>query len=85
MFFKKLKVREFEYKPRFFKPATEDDEEKNSIKFRKLIHKTPVQRRSVVGMVIIIVVLMFLARYFFKISNDEKNAPIEQLKIEIIE
>jgi len=36
-------------------------------------------------MVIIIVVLMFLIRYLYKISSEEHNAPIEQLQIEIVE
>jgi len=84
MFLKNPKIRDFEFRPRFYKPVTDEDEK--GIKFRNLRHKTPVKRRSFVGMVIIIVVLMFLIRYFYKLlSDDEKNAPIEQLKIEIIE
>jgi hypothetical protein len=85
MFLKKLITRDFEYRPRFYTPLTEDDEEDNRIKFRKLRKQTPVQKRSVMGMVIIIIVLMFLIRYLIKISSEENNAPIEQLKIEIIE
>ena len=84
MFLKNPKIRDFEFRPRFYKPATDEDEKR--IKFRKLKHKTPVKRRSFLGMIIIIVVLMFLIRYFYKLlSEDEKNVPIEQLKIEIIE
>ncbi|MBC8185544.1 hypothetical protein H8E88_31035 [candidate division KSB1 bacterium] len=85
MFLKHPKTRDFEYRPRFYTPISEDDEEENRIKFRKLRHSKPVPKRSLMGMVIIIVVLMFLIRYFFKISSEEHNAPIEQLKIEIVE
>lgn len=85
MFLKNPNIREFEYKPRFYKPLSEDDENESRIKFRKLIHKTPVQKRSFAGMVIVIIILMFLIRYLLKISNEKNNAPIEQLKIEIVE
>ena len=84
MFLKNAKIRDFEFRPRFYKPETDEDAKR--IKFRKLRHRTAVKRRSFVGMIVIIVVLMFLIRYFYKLlSDDEKNAPIEQLKIEIIE
>jgi len=85
MFLKHPKIRDFEYRPRFYTPLAEEDEEDNRIKFRKLRRRTPVPKRSFMGMVIIIVVLMFLIRYLIKISSEEKNAPIEQLKIEIVE
>jgi hypothetical protein len=85
MFLKNQKIRDFEYKPRFYTLLTDEDEEDNRIKFRKLRKRTPVPKRSFMGMVIVIIVLMFLIRYLIKISSAENNAPIEQLKIEIIE
>ncbi len=78
-------MRDFEYRPRFYTPISEDEEEENRIKFRRLRRRKPVPKRSFMGMVIIIVVLMFLIRYLYKISSEEHNAPIEQLQIEIVE
>ena len=86
MFFKNSKTREFKYNPRFYKPTSEDDENEKRIKFRKLRRARSVPRRSMVAKIIIIIVLLFLIRYLFKTAfEDEKNAPIEQLKIEIID
>ena len=85
MFLKKLNPREFEYRPRFYEPLAEEDENENRIKFKKLVHKRPLPKRSFLGMVVIIIILIFLVRYLFKISSKEKDSPIEQIKIEIIE
>ena len=62
MFLKSLKAREFDYKPRFFNPEIEDEKNEKRIKFRKLRHGRPVPKRSFIGAMIIIVVLLFLLR-----------------------
>ncbi len=86
MFFKSPKIREFNYKPRFYKPASENDEDEKRIKFRRLRRRPSVPQRSFVSKIIILIALILLLHYLFKIAFDtKKQAPIEELKIEIIE
>lgn len=87
MFLKQPKIRRFEYTPRFFNPDA-DDEENNSqrIKFRRLTERKPVPKRSFWGMLIMIVLLILLIRYFSSAVKSEKQEfKFEDLKIETIE
>jgi hypothetical protein len=87
MFLKSPKIREFNYQPRFYKPTSSGEAQgEKRIKFRRLSRRKPATRRSFMGMIIILIALIFLVQYLFKIAFDnEKNAPIEELKIEIID
>ena len=85
MFLKNQKIRRFEYSPRCFKPGTEDEED-HRIRFRRLIERKTVRKRSPVVMVVLIVMLIFLIHYLFNIkAADKKNAPIQELRIEMLE
>ncbi len=87
MFLKNPKIRRFEYKPRFYKPESEEEQDHPRIKFRRIIERKPVQRRSFVGMFIILVILVFILfsiQKAFK-SENQNQGPIEEIKIEVIE
>ena len=86
MFLKNPKIRRFEYIPRFFNPEPDDEDETKRIKFRRLIDRRANKGRSFIGMIVLIFILIFLIRYLHNISKAEKEeAPIREIKIEIIE
>ena len=86
MFLKQPKIRRFEYSPRFYNPESEDENDKNRIRFKRLTDRKPSPRRSFWGMLIIIIVLIFLIRYLSSFVKAEKEEfKFEDLKIEAIE
>ncbi|OQX95932.1 hypothetical protein B6I21_02865 [candidate division KSB1 bacterium 4572_119] len=86
MFLKNPKIRGFNYKPRFYNPDVEEEDEGGRIKFRRLRERKPVPKRSPLGMLIIIVILAFLVRYLITLNNAEKeNSPMQEIKIEVVE
>lgn len=85
MFLKQPRIRRFEYSPRFYKPESEEDDD-NKIRFKRITERKPVPRRSFWGMLIMIIVLIFLIRYFSSVFKTEKEEfKFEDLKIEAIE
>lgn len=86
MFLKNPKPRQFEYRPRFFKPESDDENEGPRIKFRRLTErKKPDEKRSVIGMLVFIIILIFLLRYLYKMNKSHNEyEPMKEIKIEII-
>ncbi len=86
MFFKSPQPRQFEYRPRFFRPEPEEDTSPR-IKFRRLLNRRqPPKRRSMLGMVILIIMLIFLLYYVLDWGKPQsKQQPMEDLKIKVIE
>ena len=83
---KNPKIRRFEYQPRFYKPEDQEDEDGPRIKFRRITERKTLQKRSPIGLIILILILIFLFRYLYNINKAEKeNAPIKEIKIEVIE
>ncbi len=86
MFFKQPKIRQFQYVPRFYKPAPEGEADGPRIKFRRLIKRRQMPKRSFWLMLVVIFVLIFLLRYFFGVTKtDKQDFKFEDLKIETIE
>jgi len=87
MFLKQPKIRQFGYSPRFYQPASSEEEgDERRIKFRRLTDRKPVRKRSFWGMLIIILLLVLLIRYLFSVIRSErKEFKFEDLKIEAIE
>lgn len=86
MFMKQPQIRQFKYTPRFYKPESEEEEDQPRIKFRRLITRRPVPRRSFWGMLIVIILLILLFHYLKAyIKPDKQEFQFEDLKIETIE
>jgi len=86
MFLKQRKIRKFEYSPRFYQPQKLDEDENRRIKFRRLRSWKKPKKRSFVGMIIIIAVLLWLIHYFNSFSVDkQEEQKMRDLNIEMIE
>jgi hypothetical protein len=86
MFFKLPKIKRFEYAPRYYKPESEEDEDKPRIKFRRLTRRRPTSKRSFWLLIVLIIIIIFLIRFFSSlIKQDDQEFKIEDLKIESIE
>lgn len=88
MFLKQPKIRQFEYLPRFYRPEAEAGEDgKRRIKFRRIVERRyQVQKRPIWLMLIILLILIFLARFFFySVNSKQATGKFEDIKIEIVE
>lgn len=86
MFFKLPKVKRFEYTPRYYKPESEQDEDKPRIQFRRLTRRRPTPKRSFWLLMVLIIVIVFLIRFFSSlVKQDDQKLKIEDIKIESIE
>lgn len=87
MFFKQLKVRQFQYTPRFYKPEPEEEDENGPrIKFRRLIERRTTPKRPFWLVLILILVIVFVLRYFLGVTTkNQQDFKFEDVKIETIE
>jgi hypothetical protein len=87
MFLRQPKIRGFDYKPRFYRPEADVGEDgKRRIKFRRLTERKYVQKRPLWAMILVLLILLFLARFFFaSLKSDQEQFKFEDLKIEIVE
>jgi len=85
MFLKPPKIREFTYRPIFYKPPEEEEEQGPRIKFRRYWLSNPPKQRSFIVMVFLIVILIFLLIYWQGLEkSDQKEFKFEDVKIEEI-
>jgi hypothetical protein len=85
MFFKLPKVKRFEYKPRYYKPESEEEEEGPRIKFRHLTRRRPTPKRSIWLLIVLIIVIIFLIRFFISFTKkNDQQFKIEDIKIEML-
>lgn len=86
MFLKQPKIRRFEYSPRFYKPESGEEEGEHRIRFRRLTERKSGPKRSFWVMLIMIIALFFMIKYFSSImKQDKQEFKFEDLKIETIE
>ncbi|MDZ7330559.1 MAG: hypothetical protein ONB13_09625 [candidate division KSB1 bacterium] len=87
MFFKQVRIRQFNYIPRYYKPEPdEEDQAGPRIKFRRLIPRRAAPQRSVWVVLILIAVIIFLLRFFIGAATEPKpkNFKFEEIKVETI-
>lgn len=84
MILKLPKIRQFTYRPLYYEPPKEEEEELR-IKFRRhRIYQTH-KKRPLLIMVVLVIILIFLLSYWLKFdSPDQKDFKFEDLKIEVI-
>lgn len=82
MLFKLPKSRVFSYQPKYYEPPNEEDENEPRIKFRRIKSSRPLTRRSVTGLIIFAIILIFLLGYWLNIDSSKNN---EEFKFEEIE
>ncbi len=86
MFFKQVRIRQFNYIPRYYKPEPSEEEQAGPrIKFRRIIERRATPQRSIWVVLILIVVIIFLLRFFIGSTLEpKKNFRIEEIKVETI-
>ncbi|HDP99238.1 MAG TPA: hypothetical protein ENN22_08660 [bacterium] len=85
MFLKSPKIRQFDFKPRYYQPDDQPDESQPRIQFRRLKQRRSVPKRSFWGMIIMIIILIFLIRYLAGLVDSEnQNRQMQEIRIEVI-
>lgn len=78
--------RHFEYKPIYYHPEEVEDENEPRIKFRRIVKRREVPKRSPVMLIILILVLIFLLKYLGGLTTAEKKAkPSQAIQVKIID
>ncbi len=86
MFFKQVHIRQFNYTPRYYKPEPSEEEQAGPrIKFRRIIQRREAPKRSIWVVLVLIVVIIFLLRYFIgSMTEPKQNLKFEDIKVETI-
>ena len=83
MLHKLPKSRLFTYRPKYYEPPPDDEEEESRIKFRRFRSRGPQKKRSVRGMLIMVVFIIALLIYWFQVDKSEKDEfKFEEILIE---
>ncbi|OQX83768.1 hypothetical protein B6D60_10070 [candidate division KSB1 bacterium 4484_87] len=86
MFAKNQRPRQFNYVPRFYHPVEEDEANEPRIKFRRLLPRKTVPKRSPIMLIVMILILIFLIRYLGNLTETkQRNEQMQDIKIEIID
>lgn len=81
---KTQKVRKFAYQPRYYKIA--EEEEVPRISFRRYRRSQKTGKKSTIGMLILVVIIIFLVGYWLKMDSPKNSEfQFEQIIIEEIE
>jgi len=84
-FFQKREVRKFGFTPFYYEEAVDEDTEKTEsrIKFRKILGRTPVAKKSVRGMFFLAILLLVGLFYLWGLIKDEPPTfQLEEIRIE---
>lgn len=84
-FFGRRQVRQFHFTPFYYKEEVEEESEGTGprIKFRKIRRGSPVAKKSIKGLVVLAVLLLFGFFYLWGLVNEEtRSFQIEDIKIE---
>ncbi|MEE4310876.1 MAG: hypothetical protein V2J62_03305 [candidate division KSB1 bacterium] len=84
MLMKPQKIRKFTYRPKYYKP--DEPEEESRITFRRHRHSQKSDKRSSLGMIILIAIILFLIFYWVKMDSPKRSDfRFEEVIIEEIE
>ena len=83
--------RQFAYKPRFYTPPEESEEEEKRIRFEgrfvKRVRSAQRQKKSLIGMLLLLIIVVYLFFYLEGMVKQEQRyrGPIKVEDIEVIE
>ncbi len=84
-FFQKREVRKFGFTPFYYHEELDEDSEKTEsrIKFRKILHSTPVAKKSVRSMLLLVILLLVGMIYLWGlVKEDMRKFQLEDIRIE---
>ena len=88
LFMKRPQIRKFTYRPQFYTPDEELDEEEEGprIQFRRIRRTTTrsTKRRSGLILVLLVIILLFMIHYFNNLQKAEKESEIDTFQVEEI-
>jgi len=87
LFMKQRKIRNFTYRPQFYKPDDMIEEEENTsrIKFRRIRGSArPAKRRSRLIMLLLIFIILFMIHYFNNLRKSEQQSVNQDFQVEEI-
>ncbi|MBN1352499.1 hypothetical protein JXJ21_24080 [candidate division KSB1 bacterium] len=77
--------RGFKYKPRYQQEDSEDASRRN-IRFRRIEHRTKTNKRALLYLVILTVIVVYLLIYFNRMAKtSDGNIKVESIKVEEIQ
>ena len=83
--FKTPSPREFSYKPRFYDPEKEEQEEtgKRQLHFRRILRRPPLQKKPVTRLVLLFILLIF-GFWYLQEKALEPPKKLEAIQVEEI-
>ena len=87
LFMKRPKIRQFTYRPQFYNPEQELEEEENGprIKFRRIRGEAkPAKRRSGLIMLLLIIILIYMIHYLNNLQKKDQQADYQNFQVEEI-
>lgn len=83
-FFKERQVRRFSFTPYYFEiKDTEEDEDGPRIRFRRVRRSKPPARKSIRGLAMLAILILFGLFYFIHmVDREQRNFEIEDIRIE---
>ncbi len=81
MFRKQIETRRFSFTPYYYREQ-EEDEDQPRIRFRRLRRYERPKRRSVLGLVVIALILLWMLIYFTDLKNSARTMEMQDIRVE---
>lgn len=81
MFQKKLQTRRFTFTPYYYHDQ-EEEEEHPRIHFRRIRQFERPQRRSVLGMIVVALILLWMVVYFTNVKTSSRPMEMQDIQVE---
>ena len=83
LFSKQPKIRRFTYKPFFYEPKEEIDEDEPRIKFRRSrLLQGRRKKRSTIFMFLLIIIILYMLFYLNRITKVDEESQFKNFKVE---
>lgn len=81
-FLNKRQVRRFSFTPFYLEVKNEEEEEEGRIKFRRIRRSKPAVKKSVRGLALLAILILFCLYYFSQMIQGDRRLEIEDIRIE---